>query len=68
MQGARLMAALLADVLERVSRAEIAAFALVVDAKDKIASALYLHRGFIAFAGSPLSLFLPMAAVSVFKP
>lgn len=68
LKGKGLGGALLADALARVSRAEIAAFALVVDAKDKIASALYLHRGFIAFAGSPLSFFLPMAAVSVFKP
>ena len=66
--GTGLGGALLADALARASRAEIAAFALVVDAKDKVAAAFYLHHGFIAFAGSPLSLFLPLATVSSLKP
>ena len=66
--GNGLGSALLADALARASRAEIAAFALVVDAKDKVASAFYLHHGFIAFAGRPLSLFLPLATVSPLKP
>ena len=66
--GTGLGGALLADALLRASRAEIAAFALVVDAKDKVAAAFYLHHGFIAFAGSPLSLFLPLATVSSLKP
>lgn len=60
-KGAGLGGALLADALARVSKAEIAAFALVVDAKDDLASAFYRHHGFIAFAGAPLSLFLPLA-------
>ena len=66
--GTGLGGALLADALARASRAEIAAFALVVDAKDKVAAAFYLHHGFIVFAGSPLSLFLPLATVSSLKP
>lgn len=61
-------AALLADALERASRAEIAAYALVVDAKDQAARDFYLHHGFIALANTPMSLFLPLAtAKSLFS-
>ena len=67
-KGKGLGGALVADALARASKAGIAAFALVVDAKDQNASAFYLHHGFIAFAGSPLSLFLSLATASVFKP
>jgi ribosomal protein S18 acetylase RimI-like enzyme len=67
-KGAGLGGALLADALARASKAEIAAFALVVDAKDSIASEFYRHHGFISFAGSPMSLFLPLATASAFKP
>lgn len=67
-KGKGLGGALLADALARASRSEIAAFALVVDAKDRIASQFYLHHGFIAFAGIGLSLFLPLATASAFKP
>lgn len=55
--------ALLADALDRAARSEIAAFALVVDAKDETAAAFYRHHGFIALPDSPLTLFLPLAAV-----
>lgn len=60
-KGKGLGGALLADALRRACTAEIAAFALVVDAKDKIAAAFYRHHGFSAFAASPLTLFLPLA-------
>ena len=53
----------LADALERATRSEIAAFALVVDAKDEAAAAFYSHHGFIALPDSPLTLFLPLATV-----
>ena len=42
---------LLADALDRAARSEIAAYALLVDAKDVAASAFYRHHGFIAGHG-----------------
>jgi ribosomal protein S18 acetylase RimI-like enzyme len=62
-QGQGLGGALLADALDRSARSEIAAFALMVDAKDEAAAAFYRHHGFIALPDSPLSLFLPLATV-----
>jgi ribosomal protein S18 acetylase RimI-like enzyme len=61
--GRGLGGALLADALNRASRAEIAAFALLVDAKDEAAVAFYRHHGFIDLPDSPLSLFLPLATI-----
>lgn len=61
--GQGLGGALLADALERAARSEIAAFALMVDAKDEAAAAFYRHHGFIALPDSPLTLFLPLATV-----
>jgi GNAT superfamily N-acetyltransferase len=55
--------ALLADALGRAARLEIAAFACVVDAKDKRACAFYQHHGFNQFFNSPLTLFIPLATV-----
>jgi hypothetical protein len=52
---------LLADALTRALRADIAAYALLVDAKDAAAAAFYQHHGFLAFASQPLTLFLPLA-------
>lgn len=60
-KGKGLGGALLADALARACHAEIAAFALVVDAKDQAAADFYLHHGFMAFAATPLTLFLPLA-------
>ena len=53
--------ALLADALTRAACSEIAAHALMVDAKDEAAAAFYRHHGFIALPDSALSLFLPLA-------
>ena len=44
-QGQGLGGILLADALNRVSRAEFGVFALVVDAKDEVAQRFYEHRG-----------------------
>ena len=60
-KGQGLGGALLADALTRVVRSEIAAYALVVDAKDKIAADFYRHHGFLEIATEPLTLFLPLA-------
>lgn len=62
-KGQGLGGALLADALTRAARAEIAAYALVVDAKDEAAAAFYRHHGFIVFPATPLSLFLPLATI-----
>lgn len=62
-KGQGLGSALLADALDRAVRSEIAAFALVVDAKDAAAATFYQHHGFIALPESPLTLFLPLASV-----
>lgn len=62
-KGQGLGGALLADALDRAARSEIAAYALMVDAKDETAAAFYRHHGFIALPDSPLILFLPLASV-----
>jgi GNAT superfamily N-acetyltransferase len=45
-QGRGLGAMLIADALLRASRAEIAAYAMLVDAKDESAARFYEHLGF----------------------
>ena len=62
-QGQGLGGALLADALERAARSEIAAFSLVVEAKDESAATFYRHHGFITLPNSALTLFLPFATV-----
>ncbi|MCL2161353.1 MAG: GNAT family N-acetyltransferase [Betaproteobacteria bacterium] len=63
-KGQGLGGALLADALNRVISAEIAAYALMVEAKDESSAAFYKHHGFIALPDSPLVLFLPLAGMS----
>jgi GNAT superfamily N-acetyltransferase len=58
-QGQKLGAALLADAVLRALRAEIAVFAIAVDAKDDGAEAFYLHHGFQLLA--PHRLILPLS-------
>lgn len=60
-QGRKLGAALLWDALQRAARAEIAVFAMIVDAKDEAAVAFYRHHGFMAFGGDARQLMLPLA-------
>lgn len=62
-QGQGLGGALLADALERAARSEIAAFSLVLEAKDESAAAFYRHHGFIPLPHSPMTLFLPLSMV-----
>lgn len=59
--GQGLGAALLADALHRSLESEIAAYALIVDAKDPSAAAFYQHHGFIPLPNASLQLFLPLA-------
>jgi ribosomal protein S18 acetylase RimI-like enzyme len=60
-RGSGLGGALLADALDRATRAEIAAFALLVDAKDGAAAAFYRHHHFISLPSSSMTLYLPLA-------
>lgn len=62
-RGQGLGGALLADALSRAARSEIAAYALMVDAKDEPVAGFYHHHGFIALPDSPHTLFLPLATV-----
>ncbi|WP_029013698.1 GNAT family N-acetyltransferase [Niveispirillum irakense] len=62
-QGRGLGRFLLADALHRASRADIAAYAVIVDAKDDVAATFYVKEGFTHFPGRPLKLFLPMATI-----
>jgi len=63
-RGKGLGAGLLLDAIGRALRSEIAAFAIVVDAKDDAAAAFYMHHGFMSFASAPMSLYLPLAEVA----
>ena len=62
-EGKGLGAALLADAFARSARAEIAAYALIVDALDEAAAKFYAHHGFAAFPENALASFLPLATV-----
>jgi GNAT superfamily N-acetyltransferase len=62
-KGKGLGSALLADALDRVARSEIAAYALMVEAKNEAAAAFYRYHGFVPLPDSPLALFLPLAVV-----
>ncbi|MEL5848173.1 MAG: GNAT family N-acetyltransferase [Candidatus Igneacidithiobacillus chanchocoensis] len=61
-QGQGLGGALLADALERTARSEVAAYALLVDAKEERAAAFYRHHGFLALPDLALTLFLPLTS------
>jgi ribosomal protein S18 acetylase RimI-like enzyme len=63
-KGMGLGGALLADALTRSMRSGIAAYALLVDAKDESAAAFYQHHGFVALPNQTLKLFLPFATVT----
>ena len=65
-KGLGLGGALLADTMNRAAHSEIAAYAMVVDAKDKKAAAFYQHHGFIPLPNLPFTLFLPLATVATF--
>ncbi len=63
-EGQGLGGVLLADALQRVILSGIAAYALIVDAKDATAAQFYRHHGFIETSSEPLTLFLPLATAS----
>lgn len=51
---------LLADALYRAVRSEIAAFAVIVDAKDESALRFYERESFLPLPDQPMKLFRPM--------
>ena len=53
--------ALLADAALRGLSADVAAFAMLVDARDDAAVAFYEHHGFERLISQPRSLFLALA-------
>jgi predicted GNAT family N-acyltransferase len=59
-QGQALGASLVADAIVRTAHAEVASYALVVDAKDAQAAAYYERFGFVRLTSSPRTLFLPL--------
>jgi ribosomal protein S18 acetylase RimI-like enzyme len=59
-QGQKLGSALLADAAVRAARAEVAVFALIVDAKDDQAVSFYRHHGFGPVGSSARQLVLPI--------
>jgi predicted GNAT family N-acyltransferase len=65
-QGQRWGEFLLVEALYRIRDASslVAAYGVVVDAKDEKAKAFYARFGFKAFADNHLSLFLPMIEIS----
>lgn len=63
-RGQGIGAGLILDAVERALRSEIAAFAIVVDAKDEAAVAFYKRHGFTAFVNAPMRLYLPLAEVA----
>ena len=62
-KGQVLGSAMLADALIRAARSEVAAYALMVDAKDDAAANFYRHHAFIALPDSSRILLLPLATV-----
>ncbi|QSJ16442.1 GNAT family N-acetyltransferase [Nostoc sp. UHCC 0702] len=63
-QGQGLGAFLLVDALRRSLMSEIAAMAVVVDAKNEQARAFYEHHGFTLFPGQFQRLYLPMTLIA----
>jgi GNAT superfamily N-acetyltransferase len=59
--GLKLGGALLWDAIERATRSKVAAYALVVDAKDEAAESFYRHHGFVALCSAPGTLILPLS-------
>jgi GNAT superfamily N-acetyltransferase len=61
-QGQSLGKCLLGCAVDRClqARQQVAAYALIVDAKDESAKLFYEHFGFVAFVDKPLSLYLPL--------
>jgi GNAT superfamily N-acetyltransferase len=64
MHGQGVGALLLQDAVARAYRSEVAAMAVVVDAKDETAARFYERYGFQRFAHQPMRLFLTMSDIA----
>lgn len=62
-QGRKLGVALLSNAVARALRSDIAAHMLVVEAKNDIAAAFYMHHGFRRDPRDPLRLYAPLATL-----
>ena len=62
-QRRKLGAAMLGNAAARALRSEIAAHMMVVEAKDNIAAAFYLHHGFRRDPLEPLRLYAPLLSL-----
>jgi GNAT superfamily N-acetyltransferase len=60
-QGTGLDGVLLVDAIERTKRSDIAAYAMVMDAKDDAAVRFYEHFGFVRFVSLPCLLYLRLS-------
>lgn len=65
-KGYGLGSALLADALYRAYTSEIAAYALIVDAKDDNAVSFYKHHGFLMLDAESRTLFIPLASYATY--
>lgn len=65
-QGKKFGSVLLLNALKRIYEASkaVAAYAVIVDAKDDRAKGFYEHHGFVSYKDEPLSLFLPISTVN----
>lgn len=63
-RGRQLGSSLLWDAGLRAARSEVAVYALVVDAKDELAAAFYLHHGFMRFGSLPRQMVLTLARLA----
>lgn len=63
-QGKKLGSAMLSNAVVRALRSDIAAHMLVVEAKNDIAAAFYMHHGFRRDPHEPLRLYAPLTTLS----
>ncbi len=61
-QGEKLGGSLLVDAIARSIDSEVAAYAVIVEAKDKNAIAFYEHFGFLKLTRNPRTLFLSISS------
>lgn len=62
--GQGLGSALLLNAVTRAIRSDIAAYAVVVEAKNEQAAAFYRHHGFMPLVGERFRLFFPLGATA----
>lgn len=63
-QGKKLGVALMSNAVARALRSDIAALMMVVEAKNDVAAAFYMHHGFRRDPHDPLRLYAPLPMLS----